>query len=150
MSSALSRVTALVPAITSKNADTHNKEVRSYLSLWSSKTSNTSSSSNDGAEDKSVERKKQYSTLVVSYYNLVTVFYNYGWGYSYHFAGKYKGEPFHQSRARHEHFLASLGQFKPGQKVLDVGCGVGGPAREIARFAGCHITGININDYQLG
>ena len=34
-------------------------------------------------------------------------------------------------------------------KVLDVGCGVGGPAREIARFADCHVTGLNINDYQI-
>lgn len=33
--------------------------------------------------------------------------------------------------------------------VLDVGCGVGGPAREIARFTGAHITGITINEYQV-
>lgn len=36
-----------------------------------------------------------------------------------------------------------------GQKVLDVGCGVGGPAREICRFTDCHITGLNNNDYQV-
>ena len=34
-------------------------------------------------------------------------------------------------------------------KVLDVGCGVGGPAREISRFTGAHITGLNNNDYQI-
>lgn len=34
-------------------------------------------------------------------------------------------------------------------KVLDVGCGVGGPAREIAKFTGSHITGLNNNDYQI-
>jgi len=33
--------------------------------------------------------------------------------------------------------------------VLDVGCGVGGPAREIAKFAGVNITGLNNNDYQI-
>ena len=33
-------------------------------------------------------------------------------------------------------------------KVLDVGCGVGGPAREIATFSGCHVTGLNNNAYQ--
>lgn len=38
---------------------------------------------------------------------------------------------------------------KPGMKVMDVGCGVGGPAREIARFTDARITGINNNDYQL-
>lgn len=34
-------------------------------------------------------------------------------------------------------------------KVLDVGCGVGGPAREIAKFTGAYITGITINEYQV-
>lgn len=34
-------------------------------------------------------------------------------------------------------------------KVLDVGCGIGGPAREIAKFTDAHITGLNNNDYQI-
>ena len=34
-------------------------------------------------------------------------------------------------------------------RVLDVGCGVGGPAREIARFSDCHIVGVNNNLYQV-
>lgn len=34
-------------------------------------------------------------------------------------------------------------------KVLDVGCGVGGPAREIARFTDANIVGINNNDFQI-
>jgi SAM-dependent methyltransferase len=35
-------------------------------------------------------------------------------------------------------------------RVLDVGCGVGGPAREIARFSDAKITGLNNNDFQIG
>ncbi len=31
-----------------------------------------------------------------------------------------------------------------------MGCGVGGPARSIAQFSEVKVTGININDYQLG
>jgi len=38
---------------------------------------------------------------------------------------------------------------REGMDVLDVGCGVGGPAREIAKFAGVNITGLNNNDYQI-
>lgn len=34
-------------------------------------------------------------------------------------------------------------------RVLDVGCGVGGPAREIARFADVKIVGVNNNDFQI-
>jgi ubiquinone/menaquinone biosynthesis C-methylase UbiE len=34
-------------------------------------------------------------------------------------------------------------------KVLDVGCGVGGPARQIANFTDARITGLNNNDFQI-
>ena len=37
---------------------------------------------------------------------------------------------------------------QPGDVVLDVGCGVGGPAREIATFSGCNVVCLNNNDYQ--
>ena len=51
--------------------------------------------------------------------------------------------------ARHEHYLAAQIGLKKGMKVLDVGCGVGGPARQIANFTDARITGINNNDFQL-
>jgi sterol 24-C-methyltransferase len=35
-------------------------------------------------------------------------------------------------------------------KVADLGCGVGGPGRSIARFSGATVVGVNNNDYQLG
>ena len=38
---------------------------------------------------------------------------------------------------------------KAGMRVLDVGCGVGGPAREIARFTDANIVGMNNNDFQI-
>lgn len=41
-------------------------------------------------------------------------------------------------------------KLRPGMKVLDVGCGVGGPAREIARFSDVQIVGLNNNAYQVG
>ena len=31
----------------------------------------------------------------------------------------------------------------------DIGCGVGGPARTIAKFSGASVTGLNICEYQL-
>lgn len=34
-------------------------------------------------------------------------------------------------------------------KVLDVGCGVGGPGREIIKFTGANVMGFNNNDYQI-
>lgn len=38
---------------------------------------------------------------------------------------------------------------KENATVLDVGCGVGGPAREMIKFTGCNVVGFNNNDYQL-
>jgi sterol 24-C-methyltransferase len=61
----------------------------------------------------------------------------------------YKGEALNQSIARHEHYLAHHMGLKADMRVLDVGCGVGGPAREIARFSDARVVGINNNDYQL-
>ena len=89
------------------------------------------------------------SLTLVSYYNLATDIYEYGWGQSFHFCRFAYGEGFHQAIARHEHYLAAKTMIKDGDKVLDVGCGVGGPAREIAKFTGAHITGLNNNDYQI-
>jgi len=34
-------------------------------------------------------------------------------------------------------------------RTLDVGCGVGGPAREIVKFTGANVVGLNNNDYQI-
>merc|ERR1712151_269665 len=34
-------------------------------------------------------------------------------------------------------------------KILDVGCGIGGPMRNISRFIGCNVVGITLNQYQV-
>ena len=84
-----------------------------------------------------------------SYYNLATDLYEYGWGSSFHFCRFAYGEPFCQALARHEHYLAAKMCLSDNMSVLDVGCGVGGPAREICKFSGANITGLNNNDYQI-
>jgi sterol 24-C-methyltransferase len=94
-------------------------------------------------------RKKNYTKMVNDYYDLVTDFYEYGWGQSFHFAPRHVGESFEASLARHEFFLAKVLGLKPGMTALDVGCGVGGPMRAIARFSGASIVGVNNNAYQI-
>jgi sterol 24-C-methyltransferase len=87
--------------------------------------------------------------VLCSYYNLATDIYEYGWGQSFHFCRFSVGETFSGAMARHEHYLSAKMGLKEGMRVLDVGCGVGGPARQIAKFSGAHITGLNNNDYQI-
>jgi len=94
-------------------------------------------------------RKTNYTTMVNHFYDLATDFYEFGWGHSFHFATRHKWESFESSIARHEMWLAHKLGLKEGMRVLDVGCGVGGPMRTIARFSGAHIVGLNNNEYQI-
>ena len=91
----------------------------------------------------------QHTTVNNLYYDLVTDFFEYGWGRSFHFAPRVPGESFKASLARHEHYMAHALGLKPGMVVADIGCGVGGPLMEIARFCGAKIVGVNSNAYQL-
>ena len=88
--------------------------------------------------------------VALGYYDGATELYEYGWAQSFHFSRFYKGEAFLASLARHEHYLASKMVLRPGMRVLDVGCGVGGPAREIAQFTDTRIIGLNNNEFQIG
>jgi sterol 24-C-methyltransferase len=108
---------------------------------------------NKGHEDETEETRKarrdEYATMTRHYYNLATDLYEYGWGSSFHFCRFSKGEAFRQAIARHEHYLALKMNIQENAKVLDVGCGVGGPAREIVKFTGANVVGLNNNDYQI-
>lgn len=126
-------------AILAKKKDASDVATEGYFKHW------------DGGVSKEDEDKRlsDYNRLTHHYYNLVTDFYEYGWGSSFHFSRYYKGEAFRQATARHEHYLAHKMNIHENMKVLDVGCGVGGPAREICRFTGCSVVGLNNNDYQI-
>ena len=95
------------------------------------------------------ERKADYRNFENTYYDLVTDFFEYGWGQSFHFAPRAEGESFAASLARHEHYIAHRLGLGPGMVAADIGCGVGGPLIEIARFTGARIVGVNNNAMQL-
>ena len=85
-----------------------------------------------------------------AYYDLATVFYEWGWGGSFHFSYQFPHESFYESIRRHEYQLASqLGIYGVDKHVLDVGCGIGGPMRNIAKFLQCKVTGVTLNQYQV-
>ncbi|CAG8268853.1 unnamed protein product [Penicillium olsonii] len=130
-------------AMRGKDAAAQKAAVDEYFKHWDNKEH-----VNETDADREA-RRSEYATLTRHYYNLVTDFYEYGWGASFHFCRFAHGEPFLQAIARHEHYLAKEIGIQKDMKVLDVGCGVGGPAREIAKFTGAHITGLNNNDYQI-
>ncbi|PYI36689.1 S-adenosyl-L-methionine-dependent methyltransferase [Aspergillus indologenus CBS 114.80] len=71
------------------------------------------------------------------------------WGTSFHVCRRYRGESVQQAMIRHEHYLALRLGLQPDQKVLDLGSGLGGPAREIARFAEVDVCGVEISAAQV-
>lgn len=87
--------------------------------------------------------------MVNQFYDLVTDFYEYGWGESFHFGPRLHTESFDESIRRHEFYLALRLGLNHKLNCADLGCGVGGPMRAIAAFSGAKITGINNNDYQI-
>ena len=100
---------------------------------------------------RSQERSKEdYARMVEGFYDLITDFYEYGWGRSFHFAPGKDGTSFEESIADHQHLLGEALGLRPGMKVLDIGCGVGGPQRAIASEFGASIAGLNISEYQVG
>ncbi|EED14264.1 sterol 24-c-methyltransferase, putative [Talaromyces stipitatus ATCC 10500] len=130
-------------AMRAKDTKAQQVAVDEYFKHWDNKTAA------EETEATRESRRAEYATLTRHYYNLATDLYEYGWGSSFHFCRFAYGEPFHQAIARHEHYLAHCMGLKEGMKVLDVGCGVGGPAREMVKFAGVNVVGFNNNDYQI-
>lgn len=158
-------------AMLKKDRAAHREVINEYICRWNAEVG-TDATSDEARE----ERRSEYTGLVNkcelsplpphkhypqrrgcglltidddSYYDLATDFYEEAWGQSFHFCRFTIGEPFLQALARHEHYLAYKLGIEQGMEVLDVGCGVGGPAREIARFTGCQVVGINNNGYQI-
>ena len=61
-------------------------------------------------------RKANYTKMVNDYYDLVTDFYEYGWGQSFHFAPRHKGESFEASLVRHELYPRARARAAPGHE----------------------------------
>jgi sterol 24-C-methyltransferase len=86
---------------------------------------------------------------VVRFYDLVTDFYEYGWGQCFHFGVMRRGDTLQAALDRHEDWLASATGLTQGSRALDLGCGVGGPMRHLAATTGAHITGVNLSEVQI-
>ncbi|KAJ1375174.1 SAM-dependent methyltransferase SMT-type [Sesbania bispinosa] len=98
---------------------------------------------------KEIETAEKVPDFVDTFYNLVTDIYEWGWGQSFHFSPSIPGKSHRDATRLHEEMAVDLIEVKPGDKILDVGCGVGGPMRAIAAHSRANVVGITINEYQV-
>jgi len=100
-------------------------------------------------EDQRQKRQGKAAQVTDSYYEFATAAYENNWSTRFHYAPFSPTDTLHSAQCFCEHRLALFMGLKPGMKVLDVGCGVGGPAREMAKLVGCEVIGITINQNQV-
>lgn len=90
-----------------------------------------------------------HTTLTLTTTTTQHTHHNRGWGQSFHFSPKLPAKSWAESEAAHEARIATVLAAKPGDKILDCGCGVGGPMRTISAVSGANVVGITINEYQV-
>jgi tocopherol O-methyltransferase len=85
------------------------------------------------------------------HYDLLAPFYRLLWGPHLHHGLWPEGHPLADVLAAQRRLVALLAAHAgigPGQEVLDVGCGLGGTCRELARRHGCRVTGLTLSPVQ--
>ena len=94
-------------------------------------------------------RSYDHTETVNDYYSLCSEFMQFGWNESLHFAPLTPEESLEESIVRHQRLMIAKLGLDPGMTVIDVGCGVGGPMRRVAREAGARVVCLNNNEQQL-
>ncbi|MCY4001429.1 MAG: class I SAM-dependent methyltransferase [Bacteroidetes bacterium] len=70
-------------------------------------------------------------------------------GDSFHFAPRKRGESFKDSIVRHQRFIGDSLSIKSGQRVIDLGCGMGCPVRNISQWYYADFVGLNLSLSQV-
>jgi ubiquinone/menaquinone biosynthesis C-methylase UbiE len=99
--------------------------------------------------DDPAERRRRYREMLPAFYAIATRPYRKHWDESFHLPPFGNGESLPEAVAAQEQHLARVAGLRTGMHALDVGCGIGGPAMNIAAYSGAHITGINIVAHQV-
>ncbi|RMZ88784.1 hypothetical protein DV736_g3982, partial [Chaetothyriales sp. CBS 134916] len=94
------------------------------------------------AEAQREQRKENAAPMADEYYDFATQAFLSNWSSCFHYT---PFSPQHltlrEAQTFYQHRLALFLQLQPTDLILDVGCGIGGPALEIARLAGCKVIG---------
>ncbi|KAI1475379.1 S-adenosyl-L-methionine-dependent methyltransferase [Daldinia eschscholtzii] len=107
----------------------------------------------DQHEIPSVEAHGSFESLkdrIKTHYEIASDYYYSLWGqHIHHGLFKSPSETKEQAQVNLINFLLEISALPAGSKVLDVGCGIGGTSRFLAREHGCQVTGITISGRQV-
>ncbi|MCA9212520.1 MAG: class I SAM-dependent methyltransferase [Planctomycetales bacterium] len=87
-------------------------------------------------------------TVVQWHYDLSTVFYRVLWGPHIHHGLWHANESPRTAQVQLTDAMADLARISEGDKIVDVGCGMGGSSIHLARTRNCTATGITISPLQ--
>ena len=73
----------------------------------------------------------------------------FGWNESLHFAPLRPEETLEEAIVNHQRLMIERLRLQEGMRVVDIGCGVGGPMRRVARESGAKVVCLNNNKRQL-
>ena len=83
-----------------------------------------------------------------SHYQLGTLFYRLLWGPHIHH-GLWNGEESpYEAQCNLTDTLANLAGITAGDRVVDIGCGMGGSSIRLAKMRNCHVTGVTLSPLQ--
>lgn len=78
------------------------------------------------------------------------ILYRTTWGENLHLGlPRRRGEAQRDAMVHATKRMAEHVDLGPGHSVLDLGCGYGGPARQLASRYGCRVTGLNVSGVEL-
>ncbi len=82
------------------------------------------------------------------HYDLISIFYHIFWGEHIHHGYWQGSEDQYQAQLNLIQLLYERSGLKPGMKVLDIGCGLGGSSLWLAGKQGCEVKGITVSPIQ--
>jgi tocopherol O-methyltransferase len=86
--------------------------------------------------------------IIRQHYNISTVFYRLLWGQHIHH-GLWSGDESPKVAARQlTEQLAREADIQQNDRVVDIGCGMGGSSIHLARHLNCQVTGVTISSFQ--
>ena len=90
-----------------------------------------------------------HTETVNDYYSLCSELMQFGWNESLHFAPLTPEETLEEAIVNHQRLMIERLELHEEMRIVDIGCGVGGPMRRVARESGATVVCLNNNKQQL-